>query len=107
MNFNSKVQRLIYTKACFNQLTSKYTLLHSLVSSLPEQAERLSLPDQIQEVIQRFMSDSEQQLASYNAELSRSQQETLIGTMVRLAAYIHAYLATVMIQTFFFVFRRY
>merc|ERR1719220_1775067 len=39
-------------------------------------AERLSLPDQIQEVIQRFMTDSEQQLASYRAELSRSQQET-------------------------------
>ena len=50
--------------------------------SFSEQAERLSLPDQIQEVIQRFMSESEQQLASYRAELSRSQQETLIGTMV-------------------------
>ena len=57
-------------------------LLHSHVPSLPEQAERLSLPHQIQEVIQGFMNDSEQQLASYHAELSRSQQETFIGTMV-------------------------
>ena len=46
------------------------------------QAERITLPEQIQEVIQRFMSESETQLAAYRAELSRAQQETLIGTMV-------------------------
>ena len=77
MDFDSKVQRLEGLPI----LDSARIKIH-IALSFSEQAERLSLPDQIQEVIQRFMSESEQQLASYRAELSRSQQETLIGTMV-------------------------
>ena len=75
MDFDSKVQRL-------EGLPDSARIKIHIALSFSEQAERLSLPDQIQEVIQRFMSESEQQLASYRAELSRSQQETLIGTMV-------------------------
>ena len=68
-----------------NQLYKTQTLPNSRIpdtSAPSEQAERLSLPDQIQGVIEKFMSGSEQQLASYRAELTVSQQETLIGTMV-------------------------
>ena len=56
------------------------------------------MPDQIQEVIKRFMSDGEQQLASYRAELSRSQQETLIGTMVSKVLLLFCCLSTTLVM---------